>query len=452
VTPEAPAGLAGSVFALFSGLFSIPVFLCANGLFVAAEFALVALRRTRVRELVAQGATGARAVERAIGSLDRYLATTQFGITLSSLGLGWLGEPALARALMPAAAFLGPWASAVASHAIAFGAALLGITFLHIVLAELVPRGIALRRPDRVALWLVPPLRVFEGIFRPLIWVLSHTGNLILRTIGAGDAPAHAGTVHSVAELTMLVADSEQAGVLERQEREMMQGVLAIGDLTVRQVMTPRDEIVSVRQGDGLDRILQAALESGYSRLPVTGSGPDDIVGVLHTKDLLHLFAEGEKDLVLLHDILRQPQFVRVGTRVLDLLRDFQRGEQHVALVLDDLGELTGLVTIEDLLEEIVGDIRDEFDVRERIMRLDREGNYLASGRTEARASLQALGVTAPPWAGGSLGEFLRHLAGRPLAAGGQVTHSGLVFTVLEADTAGLPLRVRIERTGFKGA
>jgi len=451
MTPDPAGTAAGSASMLLSGLFTIPVFLCANALFVAAEFALVAIRRTRVRELVAQKASGARAVERAVGSLDRYLATTQFGITVSSLGLGWLGEPALARVLFPAVAFLGPGLSTVASHACAFGIALLGITFLHIVLAELVPRGLALRSPDRVALWLVPPLHVFERIFRPLIWVLNYAGSVVVRAVGAGDTHAHAGSVHSVAELGMLVADSEQAGVLERQEREMMQGVLAIGDLTVRQVMTPRNEIVSVRQGDSLDRILQAALESGYSRLPVTGAGPDDVVGVLHTKDLLHLFAEGERDLVVFQDVMRQPQFVRSGTRVLDLLRDFQRGEQHIAFVLDDFGELAGLVTIEDLLEEIVGEIRDEFDVAERLMRLDREGSYLASGRADARACLHLLGVSSPSWAGGTLGEFLRTLAGRPLAVGVRVPHAGLAFVVLEVDAAGLPLRVRVEKTGRAG-
>jgi CBS domain containing-hemolysin-like protein len=451
MTPDQAGAAAGSAPALFSGLFTIPVFLCANALFVAAEFALVAIRRTRVRELVAQKASGARAVERAVGSLDRYLATTQFGITVSSLGLGWLGEPALARVLFPVVAFLGPRLSTVASHACAFGIALLGITFLHIVLAELVPRGLALRSPDRVALWLAPPLHVFERIFRPLIWILNHAGSMVVRALGAGDASGHAGSVHSVAELTMLVADSEQAGVLERQEREMMQGVLAIGDLTVRQVMTPREDIVSVRQGDGLDRILQVALESGYSRLPVTGTGPEDVVGVLHTKDLLHLQVEGERDLVVLQDVMRQPQFVRTGTRVLDLLRDFQRGEQHVAFVLDDFGELAGLVTIEDLLEEIVGEIRDEFDLTDRLMKLDREGNYLASGRAEARACLHLLGVASPAWAEGTLGEFLRALAGRPLVAGERVPHVGLVFAVLEIDAAGLPLRVRIEKTGRAG-
>jgi CBS domain containing-hemolysin-like protein len=355
-----------SIAVMFSGLLSIPVFLAANAVFVAAEFALVAIRRTRVRELVNEGAAGARAVERAVGNLDRYLATTQFGITLSSIGLGWLGEPALAGALMPAVSALGPRLSPVVAHGLSFAAALMGITFLHIVVAELVPRSVALRLPDRIALWLVPPLQVFERVFRPLIWVLTNAGHGVLRLLGMSQAPGHAGQVHSIGELALLVQASEDAGVLERQEREMMQGVLAFGDLTVGRLMVPREDIVSVRVTDPVETIIQTALESGYSRLPVWEASPGEVTGILNARDLLSFISETERGLMVVQDLVREPHFVKVGARPLDLLREFQRGEHHLALVLDDEGELAGLVTLEDLLEEIVGEIRDEYDTGER--------------------------------------------------------------------------------------
>lgn len=436
----------GTFAGLLSGLLSIPVFIAANAAFVAAEFALVSVRRTRVKELVAQGITGARRLERATGALDRYLATTQFGITLSSIGLGWLGEPALARLLRPLLASVRVPAAPLFAHSLAFGLAFLAIAFLHIVLGELVPRSVALARPDRVGLWLTPALLLVERVFRPFIWVLSRSGRLVLRILGLRSAKAHAGQVHSVAELTLLVEASEQAGVLERQEREMMHGVLALGDMTVRQIMTARDAIVGVRADAPLEAIVQVVLESGYSRLPVFEGDGDNVTGLLHAKDLLNLYAESQRSLVVLQDLIRQPLFVRDGRRVLDLLPVFQRGAQHLALVLDEMADLVGLVTLEDVLEEVVGEIRDEFDTAEAGLKLERDGTFTAAGATPVRPCLSALGVVPPLWAAGSLDDFLRQVARRPLAEGAPVEFADLVLTVLEADGRGGARRVRIAK------
>ncbi len=442
---SAPLGGMPSGPGLVAGLLSIPVFVAANALFVAAEFALVAVRRTRVQELVAQGVRGSRLVQQAVADLDRYIAATQLGITLASIGLGWLGQPALAAAFLPLFAGLGPGVSVAAAHSLALTVAFLGISFLHVVMGELAPKSIALQLPDRTALWVAAPLLVFERIFRPFIWVLNTTGNRIIRLLGIRAAHGAVGGVHSVTELSLLLEASEQAGVLERQEREMMHGVLAFGDMTVSQIMTPRSAIQSVNLADPPKVLLRTALESGYSRLPVIGpGGPDDVVGVLHAKDLLHLFEEDQRDLTVLPDLLRQPFFIKGSARVLDLLKDFQRGEHHLALVLDDFGDLIGLATLEDLLEEIVGDIRDEHDTRERLVRLDRDGTFLVAGDAPARDCLSDLGAVPPLSAAGSMGEFVRGLAGGPTEAGTSVRHDDLVFVVLEADAAGMPQRVRI--------
>jgi putative hemolysin len=449
---SAPAGdIPGAATGIASGLVSIPVFVALNALFVAAEFALVAVRRTRVAEMVAQGVRGARRLERATADLDRYIAATQLGITLASIGLGWLGQPALAGALLPWLERLGNGAAGIAANSLAFGIAFASITFLHVVLGELAPKTLALQLPDRAGLWVAPPLLIFERVFRPFIWALNRTGNLVVRAFGLQPTRGPAGQMHSVAELSLLLEASERAGVLEREEREMMHGVLAIGDMTVRQVLTPREEIVSVRVTDSPQAVLKTAIESGYSRLPVVGTQLDDVQGVLHTRDLLHLFSEEARGLVVLQDLIRQPQFVRASTRVLDLLRDFQRGEQHLAFVLDDFGELLGIVTLEDLLEEIVGEICDESDTRERLLKLDDEGNFIAAGAAPARECLSDLGVVPPLWAGGSLAGFLRRLRGGGVRAGERLVHADLVFTVLEADAAGTARSVRIEKRRIGG-
>ncbi len=446
--PLSAGGDPTSLIGVFPGLFSIPVFILANAAFVAAEFSLVAVRRTRVREMVEKGVKGARLVERTTGDLDRYIAATQLGITLTSVGLGWLGQPALARLLLPPFQALGPALSSVAANSLAFGIAFLCISFLHVVLGELAPKTVALQIPDRVSLWVAAPLQVFERVFRPFIWALNTVGNWFVHLLGFQPARGLVGQVHSVTELTLLMEASEQAGVLERQERKMMHGVLAFGDMTVRQIMTPRAEIVSVCLKDPPESIVQVALERGHSRLPVYESSLDEIVGVLHVKDLLSLYSETEKGLVVIQDLLRQPYFIRADMRVLDLLREFQRGESHMAFVLDEYGELMGLVTLEDLLEEIVGEIKDEHDSTEDHLKLDRDGSFIVLGKASTRDCLSDLGVVPPLWAGGSISEFLRQVHGGPLTVGTAVPFQDLDFTVLDDDQAGGARSVRVVKGG----
>jgi len=415
-----------------------------NALFVAAEFSLVKVRRTRVRELAEQGVKGAMRVEKALASLDRFIAATQLGITFTSIGLGWLGEPALARIVASFFEWSSLGISAVASHSIAFGVAYLSIAFVHVVIGELAPKTMALQFPDRVALWIIRPLYIFEVVFRPFIWILNGAGNLVVRLLGLKPSRSLAGQVHSVTELHLLMEASEKAGVLERQEKEMMHGVLAIGDMTVRQVMVVREDIVFVRITDTPEQIVQVALESGYSRLPVVGTGLDDIQGILHTKDLLSLFADVERGLIVIQDLLRQPYFVRADKRLLDVLRVFQRGELHLALVQDEFGEMMGLVTLEDLLEEIVGDIRDEYDTSESPMKIQRDGSFLVSGHASVRECLSDLGVPPPMAVAGSVSDFLREINGGYISEGNSVSFQDLIFTVVESDGVGGARRARI--------
>ena len=440
-----PAGLFSSLTVLLSGLISIPLLILANASFVAIEFSLVAIRRTRVRELVIKGVRGAKKLEHAVANLDRYLAATQLGITMASLGLGWLGEPALARLLMGAfGKMAGPVVSGVAAHTVAFMAAFLGIAFMHVVLGELVPRTVALRMTDRVGLLMVRPLLWFERVFRPIIWVFNRTGMAVVRLLRLKPSRGVTGQVHSVTELHLLMDASEEAGVLERQETDMMHGVLAIGEMTVRQVMVAREDMVSVKSGDPVAKIVQTAVESGYSRLPVFDQGGNDVAGVLHVKDLLTLYAEAEQGLIVFQDLLRQPYFVRSDKRVLDILRVFQAGEAHLALVQDEFGEVVGLVTLEDLLEEIVGEIKDEYDSGESPLRLSKDGSFIAPGRMSVREVLSDLGEEAPADLAGYFGDFVRDQLGRAVSVGDSVSWGGLAMTVTETDRTGWPRRVRV--------
>jgi CBS domain containing-hemolysin-like protein len=442
--PMPPGPWSDTLPGILAGLVTIPVFISLNAFFVAAEFALVSVRRTKIREMVEQNIAGARTLERTVAVLDRFLATTQLGITVASLGLGWLGEPALARAFLPVfSGFLDPGLSNAAAHSAALGVAFLGIAFMHITLGELVPRTVALRVPDRTALWLVGPLRIFEAVFRPFVWVLTKTGNILVKLMGFSPVRGREAQVHSVTEISLLMEASEKAGVIERREREMVHGVLGLGDLAVRQVMTPWADVVGVKLDDRPDSIVQTALECGYSRMPVFEGGSDEIAGVIYTKDLLSLYSEAEKGLLLIQDLLRQPFYVRTDAKASDLLREFQHGENHMALVRDEFGEIVGLVTIEDLLEEIVGEIRDEYDMAENPLKLERDGSFTVEGRASTRECLSGLGVVPPLWAGGSMSEFIARLNGGRIADGVSVVFKDLSFTVLITDASGA-LRIRI--------
>jgi len=441
----APETVFGSAVMLFSGLLSIPILIAANASFVAIEFALVSIRRTHVREMVMKGVRGAKKIEHAVGNLDRFLAATQLGITMTSLGLGWLGEPALARVLFGLLnGFVGPAISAVAAHTIAFTIAFMGIAFLHVVLGELVPRTLALRMTDPVALLMVRPLLWFERIFRPIIWMFNRSGMAVIRLLRLRPSRGVTGQVHSVTELHLLMDASEEAGVLERQETDMMHGVLAIGDMMVKQVMVAKEDMVSVKVSDPIEKIVQTAVESGYSRLPVLDASGNDYIGILHAKDLLTLFAEAEQGIIVFNDLLRQPYFVRSEKRALDVLRVFQAGEAHLALVQDEFGDIVGLLTLEDLLEEIVGEIKDEYDSGESPLRLARDGSFIAPGRMSVREVLTDLGEIVPTEFAGYFGDFVRGLLGGTVKVGDSVSWGGLSMTVTEIDRTGWPRRVRI--------
>jgi CBS domain containing-hemolysin-like protein len=341
------------------GLLSIPALVALNGLFVAAEFALVAVRSTRVEEMVHLGQKGAKTLEGAIARLDRSIAATQLGITLASIGLGWIGEPALADLLRPLFAFLPEAWHGFATHSAATVTAFLLITFMHVTFGELIPKNMALQSPDRTALWLVAPLVVFARLTRPFTLVMSGMANAVLRWWGYEPARGEE-MVHSVEELTLLIEDTEEAGILDADQAEFVQNVFRLSGKRVRDCLVPRAKMATLELNTPPDQVMEAVRHGAHTRMPVYEGHLDNIVGIVNTKDLFFLFSL--KGVVVLEDALYPPLYLKPEESVANALRLFKKNRRHMALVRDDEGKIHGLLTLEDVLEEIVGDIEDEHD------------------------------------------------------------------------------------------
>ena len=410
-------------------LAAVGALILLNAFFVAAEYALVTARRTRIQELEEKGDRRARAVLRITGEPPRFIAAMQLGVTGTSLGIGALGEPVLARLLHPVLA-------AVLAFAIAFAI----ITFLHVVVGELVPKGIALAYADRVALAVAGPVRAFFLLFHPAIWVLQRTTELALRALGLQVPKGELGVL-SEAELKMLVTRSSEEGEIEHEEREMLYKVFDFADKEVADVMVPRPEVVALSIDLPPAECLKAAMEAPFTRYPVYRGTLDDIVGILHVRDL---FREANRvggiDKVEIAKLLRPAHIVPETKDLAALLHDFRRTKEHIAIVVDEYGAMEGIVTLEDLLEEIVGEIEDEFDLPDESVEQVEEGRVRVDGTFPIDDFNEQFGVDIPLEDYHTLAGFVFGLLGRAPEPGDQVEHDGLRFTVLEVEGS------RIER------
>lgn len=363
------------------GILGIGLFVLTNGFFVAAEFSLVSVRRTRIAELAARGEAGAEAVQKAIENPDRVIAATQLGITLSSLALGWIGEPALSHLIAPVVSLFPQTLRSDISHSISAALAFTVITFLHVVIGELAPKSIALQNPERTSMIVARPTLFTERLFKPAIWALNGAGNGLLRLVGIQPASGHQ-LVHSVEELKMLVDASTESGVMEQDEGDMLQAIFNLGEMIVRQVMVPRTEVVAVEADAPLEEIIHLATQSTYTKFPVYEDSLDQIIGVVHVKDLLKVMQSPNCTDCLARSIAREALFVPETLSVNALLRLFRDKRQHIAIVLDEYGGTGGLVTLEDLLEEIVGEVSDPFDSSAPGFQTLPDGSILIDGLT----------------------------------------------------------------------
>ena len=359
-----------------------------NGFFVMAEFAIVKARSTRVEELARRGSLPARWSRHIIRNLDQHLSATQLGITVASLGLGWIGEPAVAGLIQPALVSAGRLAPVLA-HTVAVTTAFLAITFVTVVLGELAPKYIAISRPEAVALLVSVPLRAFYYFFFPLIWLFNRSAGLVLRLAGLS-RPASEDITHSEEELRMILARSQEGGSLRGLRPDLLENLLDFTRVTARQIMVPRTDVVYLSLDKPHDENLEIVRGSGHTRFPVCRGGLDDVVGIVHIKDV---FARGgaEQDLTA---IMREALFVPEKMPADRLLRTFQRRRLHMAVVVDEYGGASGIVTLEDVLEEIVGEVQDEFDQERPDLVRTAAGIFTIAGSARLEDVLERLGVS----------------------------------------------------------
>jgi CBS domain containing-hemolysin-like protein len=334
------------------GLLAVLALVLANGFFVAAEFSLVTVRKTRIDQLIAEGSRPAGVVRRALTDPDSYIAATQLGITMASLGLGWIGEPALASLIEPMFAFLGQ-AAAPTAHSVAVAVAFGVITALHIVLGELAPKTVALQHPERTALLVAAPTELFMRLFWPFIALLNGMGRAVVRSFGLRPPSGHS-LVHSEEELKMLVTASQEAGVLEEDEEQMLHRVFGFGDLTAGHVMVPRTELVAIPHDATLEMILGTLRQGGHDRYPVYRNDLDDILGIVHLTDIVPVIARGVA--LDLPKLVRDAMVVPETLPADEVLAEMRSHQTSMAIVIDEYGGTAGLVTFAGLMERIVGE------------------------------------------------------------------------------------------------
>ena len=414
---------------LFFLLLAVAALLLLNAFFVASEYALVTARRTRLRELEQAGNRRARGALAITANPPRFIAAMQLGVTATSLAIGAIGEPVFARILDP-----------VLAGVLAFGLAFLLITYLHVVVGELVPKGVALGHAETVALGVSGPVRTFFWVFKPLIWALQRSSDLFLRLLGLEPPGAEDAAVHSEAELKMLLSRSTEHGELEADEQEMLYKVFDFADKEVADVMVPRPEVVALSVDLPPEECLAAVIESPYTRYPVYRDSLDEIVGILHVRDLFSSVVDGGLPAARVEQLIRAAPMVPETKDLAAMLKEFRRTNQHMAIVVDEYGAMEGIVTLEDLLEEIVGEIEDEFDLPdETIERID-DRRILVHGTFPIDDFNEQFKRDMPDEDFHTLAGFVFGQLGRAPEPGDEIAWDGLKFLVREVEGA------RIER------
>jgi len=412
---------------IFLKLLAVVALVAANGFFVAAEFAIVKVRGTQIDTLIQQGRRRAIITKSIVTHLDAYLSATQFGITLTSLGLGWIGEPAVSRLLEPLFQLLGV-TDATLKHTLAITVGFSIITLLHIVFGELAPKSLAIWKPQQVAMFVSWPLKLFFVVFRPAIWVLNGSSNLLLRGIGIQPA-SEAEVAHSEEELRLLISEGIRSGVIDEIEHKIIQGLFEFNDKHVREIMVPRQEVAALDAEADPDAIFRTMAEQEYSRYPVYEGTLENILGVVATKDLLQQAHRGSKP--NLRALLRPAYFVPETKPIGELLLDLQQRKVHMAIVANEYGEVEGVVTLEDILEEIVGEIHDEHDSEPGEIRMDASGRVMIDPGMTVRDFNERFNADLPldPHYSTVAGFLLKQL-GRLPEAGDRILVGRLNFTV----------------------
>src|SRR6266513_4285575 len=425
---------------LIAKLVTVGALVILNGFFVVAEFALVKIRDSQLKTLADEGVRQAVFVKQIRDNLNAYLSACQVGITAASLGLGWLGEPFLARMLQPFFVLAGIESPPVIKS-ISFALAFSAITFLHIVLGEQAPKILAIRKSMAAAIFVSAPLRWFYAIFKPAIWFLNAASNWVLRRVIRVEPIAEGELAHSEEELRLIVSESVKSAEVTPLGRELLFNVLDLRDRVVRDIMTPRGEIVYFNLEDDFETNLKKAIESQHTRFPLCRDNLDNTIGLIHIKDLLLMMRDPHPDLMKIkRELLPVPEMMALE----NLLRLFLSKHAHVAIVVDEFGGTVGLVTLEDVLEELVGDIQDEFDSEKEEFRKISANEFSVDGALGLYElnDLAKLDLDSPDVS--TIGGYVTHLLGHLPKTGEQVKIDSYLVTVSEADNR------RVKQLNFK--
>ncbi|QAU11533.1 HlyC/CorC family transporter [Halorubrum sp. BOL3-1] len=420
------------------------VLVVLNGFFVASEFAFVRIRATSVERLVEEGKAGSETLQEVMANLDDYLAATQLGITLASLGLGWIGEPAVAALIEP---ILGPLLPEGLVHLVAFAVAFSFITFLHVVFGELAPKTIAIAQAERISLLLAPPMKLSYYLFAPGIAVFNGTANAFTKLLGVPPASESDETLQE-REIRRVLARAGEAGHVDESEVAMIEGVFELDDTAARELMVPRPDVVSLSADASLSEIRKTVLDAGHTRYPVVDSDDDDrVVGFVDVKDVLRATDEGDDGTAV--DLAREVLVVPETTSASDLLVQFRDERRQMAAVIDEWGAFEGIATVEDVAEALVGDLRDEFDAAERrhTIRRTGEGTHEADGSVSLNAVNDALGTDLSGDGYETLGGFVLDRIGRSPEVGDVAETDAFAFEVTAVDGARIST-VRVTRRG----
>ena len=422
-------------------LISLFFILATNGFFAAAEVSLVSVRQSRLRELAAQGQAGAQSALSLLANPGRLLSVTQLGVTLASLGLGWAGEDTVYRLVLLLLDYFHSHVSVLILHGFAFALAFLAISYAHVIIGEVVPKNLALEKADRVAILAAPVLLIFYKLSQPFVIVIEKSSALILKWVGLGGT-GHAHGGHSAEELKFIVQSSRHEGHLEKFQEDAIENLIELSEYFAREIMTPRNDIVSLPVDANLDVVLNVIMEQKYSRIPVYEGGPEHIIGIVHYKDLMRVWDERR----FAHDrhrstrpfrlrrFVRKPLVVPETKPLNQLIDEFHKNHTHMALVVDEFGTVTGLVTLGDILEQVFGDIGDEHDVvrpaptpQTQMLELD--------GSTTIRELETRYNIVLPSEAEfETLAGFLLMHFGHIPRPSERVDYGGRRFTVMEMD------------------
>lgn len=361
---------------IFINIIIVILLVFMNGFFVATEFAMVKVRKSRIETLVHEGNKSARFTEKVVNDLNSYLSACQLGITLASLGLGWIGEPAVADILMPLFNLMHLPESAIHSISFVFGFAI--ITAFHIVLGELAPKSIAIISAENIALYTALPLIMFYKLTFPIMWTFNHSTNLVLRIFHISQVEEHE-AAHTDEEIRLLVEDSYNHGLIDKTELTFVDNIFDFSETTVKEIMVPRTDMECISIDDTFDEIIETTLKEQFTRYPVYRESKDNIIGFIHIKDLYEQKIHGDNQDI--KGIIREIKFVPESLSISELLKTFKREKAQIAIIIDEYGGTAGLATIEDILEEIVGDIQDEFDEESKEINKNEEGNYIVDGK-----------------------------------------------------------------------